>query len=89
MQDELTEARIQAERAIAGAMQQDTAATGLSEWADQRVNISQGAFSTIAMPFEWFGGVELSPASSQVPTSVSLDIQALATGVELVKVPFY
>jgi hypothetical protein len=75
-QDRLTEARVEAERALAKALQQHAERIGLSAWAGQAIDTGRGT---------WFGGLELSP-SINATASVSMDVQELEPGLDRVLV---
>jgi hypothetical protein len=74
----MTEARVEAEHALASAFQQHAEAAGLSAWAGQVIGHGDAT---------WFGGLELSPASNTT-TPVSVDVQQIEPGLELVVVCF-
>jgi hypothetical protein len=78
-QDTITEARVEAEHALANALQQYAAAAGLSEWAGQML----GTGSTT-----WFGGIELSPAMNTTAIA-SVDVQQMEPGLDRVVVCFF
>jgi hypothetical protein len=75
-QDQITEARVEAEHALAKALQQHAEAVGLSAWAGQVIGTTGAT---------WFGGVQLSPAFNTT-TPVSLDVQQLDSGLDHVVV---
>jgi hypothetical protein len=75
-QDKITEARVEAERALANAFQKHALAAGLSEWAGQVIGTSGAT---------WFGGVELSPAIN-TSALVSMDLKQIRPGLERVVV---
>jgi hypothetical protein len=71
-QGQITEARVEAERALAKALQKHAAAAGLPEWAGQVIGTTGAT---------WFGGVELSPAINTT-TTVPADGQQIEPGLE-------
>lgn len=72
----MTEARVQAERTLAREFQQYAPATRLAEWAGQIIGPAGE---------EWFGGVELRPATDTAYFA-SLDVQQLQLSRDLVQV---
>jgi hypothetical protein len=77
-QHKITEARVQAERAIANTFQRHADAVGLSAWARRVIGTGDAT---------WFGGVELSPAISTTAL-VSIDVQQIEPGLDRVVVCF-
>jgi hypothetical protein len=75
-QDKFTEATVEAERALANALQQYAEVDGLSKWADQLICASDAS---------WFGGMELSPAMNNRATA-SMDVQHIEPGLDRVVV---
>jgi hypothetical protein len=78
LQEKITEATVEAERALSNALQHYAEVAGLSEWAGQVIGASDAS---------WFGGVELSPAINTT-TFASMQVQQLQPGLERVLVWF-
>jgi hypothetical protein len=77
VQDKITEVRVQAERALANAMQQHAAAAGMSDWAGQVID---------AAGDWWFGGFELKSLGPNATTIASMQVEQMEAGLERVVV---
>jgi hypothetical protein len=78
LQDQMTEATVEAELALAGALQQYAEVAGLSEWAGQVIRAGNAS---------WFGGVELRPAMNTTAVA-SMHVQLMEPGLDRVEVCF-
>ena len=79
IQSRLTEAKLSAEHALAGALQQHAGATSLGRWAGQVTTTTSSTGN-----LQRYAGVQLSPVAGS--TGVFMDVQSLGPGRDLVVV---
>jgi hypothetical protein len=71
-QDKITDARVEAERALAKALQQHAEGAGLAAWEGQVIGTSGAT---------WFGGLVLSTAMNTTDVA-SMDVQEMEPGLD-------